>query len=540
MNNSLTQPVVFQPAVARGLQRGINQIANAVRPTLGASPRFVAFDRGLPGSVPEFLDDAGLIARRITELADRDADVGAMLIRHVLWRQHEQFGDGTATAALLMQAVFNRGACYVAAGGDAMRLRHVLTRGVELAIAELQTMIVLPSQPEQLAQIAETICGDPPLAHLLGEIFEIIGADGDLEIRSGHGRELERAYVEGSLWESTILSRYMLTEQYGTRCELEHPAILLSDFDVRDPQELVPALEQALRADLRTLVVVAHSMSDAALGLLLAQPADRMRIIAVKFSAGTTNEAAVLEDLARLTGGQPLLQAAGDSLRMLTPQHFGRAQRAWADSARFGIVAGAGDPRVLRTHIAALRACHRQSDDIETRRAIQKRIATLTGGTAILTVGGWSEQEIAQRKARATRASGVLRMVLDSGVLPGGGAALLGCRPALRRQLASTIDVDERAAYQILIEALEVPARTLICNADYAVATTMAAIDHAGAGYSLDTNSGEIAAMANIGILDGAAAQVGALRGAVTSAALALTIDICVHPAHRSQALMQP
>jgi len=187
-----TPYVVFQPAAAQGLQRGINQMVNAIRPTLGPRSRFVAIGRMDRNRSPELVDNGGVIVRRTLALPDRDADMGAMFVRQMVWRQHERHGDGTATLAVLFQSIFNQGVTYLASGGNAMLLRNYLEKGLRVILAELAAMATSIEGEQALARLAESICYDPALARLLGEIFDIIGEYGRLEVRDGSGRELER------------------------------------------------------------------------------------------------------------------------------------------------------------------------------------------------------------------------------------------------------------------------------------------------------------------------------------------------------------
>ncbi|MCP4638822.1 MAG: hypothetical protein GY851_00240, partial [bacterium] len=189
-------------------------MVNAVRPTLGPLPRIVAMEH-IHGSdkMPEMLDDAGVIMRRIIQLPDRDADMGAMFIRHLLWRLREEVGDGTATAAVLFQSIYDQGVRYIVSGGNAMRLRQHLENGMRTIMDELAGMATHLKGKKELAQIAESICYDPPLSKMLGEIFDIVGEYGRLEIRSGRSREIEREYVEGMYWKSGVVSRQMVSAE---------------------------------------------------------------------------------------------------------------------------------------------------------------------------------------------------------------------------------------------------------------------------------------------------------------------------------------
>ena len=527
-----TPRVVFQPTAYQGIQRGINQMVEAVRPTLGPLPRMIAIERLTRAKAPELLDDGGVIVRRIIELPDRDEDVGAMFVRHMLWRLHEKVGDGTATAAVLFQSVYNQGVHYVVSGGNAMALRHCLEKGMGVILNELTAMAVHLEGKEKLARIAETLCHDPPLAKVLGEIFDIIGEYGQLEIRSGRGRELEREYVEGMYWKGGVLSRQMITNHTSLRTEMENAAILISDFEIEDPRQLIPVIEAAMQAEIRSLLIVAGRLSDSAISLLLTTSRDpaKFQAIAVQSPGMTTgDQAASLEDLAVLTGGRPLARAAGYTLRGVKVQDLGRARRVWADRTYFGIIGGKGDPRALRQHIVNLRAAFKRADDPEVRKKLQERIGKLMGGSAVLWVGGVTELEITARKEQAQRAADALRGAITDGVVPGGGVSLLACRPALQERLDQSTDPDERAAYRILIKALEEPVRTILTNAGYDASEVMAEMKRADAGHGFDVRSGQIVEMAKVGIFDAASVQKAAVHSAVASAALALTIDVLIH-----------
>src|SRR4030042_5071879 len=197
MPSSNSRRVVFQPATYRRMQQGIDKMVGAIRPTLGPRPRSVAIERILDERMPELLDNGGTIAKRIIQLPDRDEDMGAMLVREMLWKLQDQVGDGTATAAVLFQSVYNEGIHYLTAGGNATRLRIYLEKGLQVILDQITATTDHLSGKEQLAQMAQSLSYDPPLAKLLGEVFDIVGAYGRLEIRAGQSRELEREYGDG-------------------------------------------------------------------------------------------------------------------------------------------------------------------------------------------------------------------------------------------------------------------------------------------------------------------------------------------------------
>lgn len=525
--------LVVQPQTYRGVQRGVDQLVNAIKPTLGPRPRSVGIESIVREKGPELLDNGAIIARRVIQLPDRDEDVGAMLVREMLWQLHEKVGDGTATAAVLYQAVFNEGLRYIAAGGNAQRLRHWLDEGLRVILAELDTLAQPVSGKAALARVAQGICHDPELAAMLGEIFDIIGEHGQLDVRSGRRRGLEREYVEGSYWPGGALSREMLHdgELPDYTVTLENAALLMTDLEIEDPLELVPALRMVVQADIKALVIVARRLSDKAISFLLTNSRpEKLRVLAVKTPGSQAiDQSNALLDMAALTGGEPILRGAGQTLEGITLEHLGRARAIWVNRINFGLRGGRGDARQLRQHIRQLRASYERIMDAETRRRQQQRIGKLIGGSATLRMGGATDSEIKMRKELAEHTAEAVRGAVREGVLPGGGVALLACSRKMRECSRGVADDDQRAAYRILARALEEPARVLLTNAGYEASEALARITLAGGLHGLDIETGQVVDMVTAGVLDVAAAQRAAVHSAVSSAALALTIDVLVH-----------
>ncbi len=531
MKTTYTPGVVFQPKSSRALQRGINQIVDAVRPTLGPRPRLVALTRVASTGSPELLDNAGVIARRIIELPDRDADMGAMFVRHMLWNQHEREGDGTATTAVLFQSLFNQGLHYLASDGNAMVLRRYLEEGLEVILDELARQAVPVEGPQALARVAAAVCGDPPMARLLGEIFDIIGEYGRIEIRTGRGRDLEREYVEGIYWKGGAASRDMTNGKPHNRAELQDARILVSDLELTQPEEILPVLIAARQAKVRSLLLIARQFAEPVLATILVnnKPGE-FDILAVKTPGLTIPEImGVLEDMSFLTGARIFSKQGGERLAGIRAEDLGHARRAWADREFFGIVGAQGDPRALRQHIARLKAAHSAIGDLAERKNLRERIGKLTGGAATLWIGGNTEAEVNVRKELAEHTIEAVRGALLAGVVPGGGTALLDCRPALRDRLKAATASEERAAYRILIRALEEPARTIIANAGFDVDEVMAEIRQAGRGHGFDVEAEQVVLMASRGVLDSGSALKAAVKLAVLSAGIALTADVLVH-----------
>jgi chaperonin GroEL len=532
--------VVFQPRVSQGMRAGIDQLVGLIAPTLGPLPHVVASEKiGGRHNLPERLDSGGLIARRIIQIPDRDADVGLMYLRHVLWKLQETEGDGTAAAAVMFKTIFDQGLRYIAAGGNPMGLRQYFEEGLHLIFAELDRQTTYLKGKQLLGGLAKTICYDDELAKMLGEIFDIIGAYGRLEVRKGAGQELIREYVEGMYWDSPLRSRGMANAEHGTRALLENTAILISDLDIDTPQQLIPLLQLALEHNIGQILLVSATLSEKAMGLLHTKSnQEKVFVAAVRIPGHTsTIQQNSLEDLAILTGGRALLKATGDRLESVRVADLGRARRAWADNIAFGIIGGRGDPRKLRGHITRLRQTYQNVSAADDRKHLLERLGKLTGGSATLYIGGSSPTHIEERVELAKRTAEALRGAMREGVVPGGGIALLACSPILEPCFVSAQDPDARAAYHILMQAVESPFRTLVTNAGFRPGKILAEMATAGQGAGFDVMTRKIGSMAEAGIYDSASVIKGAARAAIGGAALCLTTEAIIHIKNPSENL---
>lgn len=523
--------IVFQPSVQRNIQRGINTLVAAIRPTLGPAARTVAVTPLTENkNTPEILDNGGVIARRVIELHQREEDIGAMLARALICRQHDSMGDGCATTAVLFQAIYNGGLHYLASGGSPMRLRHHLEKALRPLLAELDEQTCHVEGKQKLAQVAQSICSDAELAKLLGEIFDIIGAYGRLDIRKDNGRALRREYIEGMAWDSGLFSRDMILNQADLQTVYEEPALVLIDSKVEDPRHIMPMLEIAVEKRIEKLILVAGDLSSEAIaGLLMANgKLKNFQVMAVRGPGMNAEERqAALDDLAIATGAEPLIQDAGRRLKDVGFQHFGKARRAWATPQGFGIIGGKGDPRRLRQHIARLQNRLRAVEDAGDRERMVQRVGRLLGGSATLWIGGVSETEIERRKELAQNTAAAMRAAVSDGVLPGAGSAYLQCRQVLQAKITDACDVDQRAAYRILHDALAEPARAIYENAGYEPGEVLARLAVAGNGCAFDVLQDKV--IESDKIMDCAAILKAALRHAVHTAGMALTVDVMVH-----------
>ncbi len=529
--------VVFQPDAIEGMQDGMNKLVALVRPTLGPLPHIVASEQTFSRSqTPEQLDSGGTIARRGIQIPDRDEDDGFMYLRHVLWKLQDTEGDGTATAAVMFQSIFNQGLRYIAAGGDAMQLRAHLESGMQLILAELDRQVTQLHGKQRLSGLARTICYDDELAKMLGEVFDIIGAFGRLEVRKGSGSELVREYVEGMYWDNGMRAREMSNAKFDMRADLENASILISDLEINEPEQLVPLLQLAVKNNIKQLLLVSLTLNEKAMGILLSKPnQERVFVVAVKVPGDSgLKQQDAMEDLAILTGGQPVFKATGATLEKVTLEHLGRARRIWADKEYFGIIGGRGEPRALRQHIASLRQTFRNASDPADRKRLLERLGKLTGGSATLHITAISPTAINERVELAKRTADAMRGAMREGVVPGGCVALLNCRAALRKPMAKTsgsgeLSPDRRAAYNILLQALEAPFRALLENAGVWPGRQLAEIERRGENYGYDVLAREVVNLIEAGLYDAAPVIKGAVRSAIGGAALALTTQAIVH-----------
>ncbi len=537
--------VVIQPKTYRNILQGVNLIARAVRPTLGPLPRLVALEGLKRTDAVEFLDDGATIARRIRRIEPRGHDVGAMMLRHAMWKMHEEVGDGSTSMAVIYQAALSEGIRYVTEFGcNAMLLRNGLERGSAAIVKSLREHAIPLRGRKLIANLSKgMVQGDQEMGELLAEIFDIVGPDGLIDVEGWNQRHLEREYVEGTYWKLTgYYSSEFLSNPQEKRETFEDAAILITDLSFNEPVQLVPVLEKSVKAGVKKLVIVASGCSDRVIGLLVSnKKAKTIEVMAVRTPRiEDIDRADAMEDLSILTGGRIFFKAAGNTLDDFTAADLGYARRIWAADSMFGIYGGRGNPRLIRQHIADLQEKLKNIDlkDEYNIRENRTRLGRISGGTAILRVGGTYENEIKARKEVANRAVNSLRHALRDGVVLGGGAALLQAREALD---ALPVDHEDTGiAYRILARALEEPMRTIAKNAGFNPDIILDRVQSAPAGYGFDAFSGKVVDLKENQILDGLTVVERAVQTAISGAAMALTTDIIVHHRRPKEDPMNP
>ena len=524
--------VVLQHKTYQNIKKGTNLVVEAVRPTLGPLPRLVVLERIKREDAPEFLDDGALIGRRIIQIIPRSQDVGAMLIRHALWRMHEEVGDGSATMAVMYQTILNEGIRYITEFGyNAMLLRTGLEKGLKAVREVLHKSAIPLIGKDNIAKIARGMCQeDQEMADILGEIFDIVGTDGLILVEDWNKAGIEREYIEGTYWDiSGWFSRHFVIDPVVGRTVFEEAALLITDLELKDPNQLVPVLERCVQAGVKSLVIIAKSLSDSVTGLLVSN--NRAKVIqtmAVRTPRVTEKvQVANMEDIAALTGGRIFYSGAKDTLDDFRPEDLGYARRAWATESLFGIYGGKGDPRRIRQQMVNLRGMIKLTEQENEKQMLIKRLGRMSGGTAIFRVGAITDTARETRKGVAERAVTSLRTAIQGGVTPGGGAALLNAQSGLAGLPAE--NEEETIAYRILARALEEPMRTIVTNAGFQPDVVLDHVKSSPAGYGFDVLTEKITDMKQAGILDSLTVLEKALDIAVSGAAITLTTDVIVH-----------
>ena len=532
-----TPQVVFASEVHRALLAGSEKITSAIRPTLGPTPRLTIIENAIPGRAPELLDSGALIARRVLQLPERTQDVGAMMLRHTLWRMSELVGDGTATTAVIFQELMREGHRYIAAGGEPMALRHYLESAMKLVISDLDKMARPIQSSAQLRRLSAAICSDNELANALSEIIDVAGAYGFVEFRKAQGRKLMIEYREGNYWqESGILSSIMINDKSLQRAYAEDAYLLITDLVVEKAEDLIPVFSAAEQVGAKKLILVTRKIEDSAMGLLmLPKNRTRLEIFGAKTpGVSAEDQMEALEDLNIITGAIPLMRAVGDTWEKVTSEHLGQTRRAWISKHYLGLIGGKADPLKLRSHLQMLHRKYELAEKVADKNAIQDRIGRLQGGSAMLYVNGSTETEIEARSELAKQTAQALRSALRDGVVPGGGSALLACCPSLEEHANHADDPDQRAAYRMVSRALQQPLNVIVENSGNATEQALnkvrrAVLEEQNQLLSFDALQKKAVDPFESGLLDSAGVTKASVRSAIASAALTLTVDVVVH-----------
>jgi chaperonin GroEL len=534
--------VLLNPRSRVALTRGVDQMANILRVTLGPTARAVVMAPIISSRSPELLTDSATIARRIIEIPDPYENMGAMLIRHMAWRIREKVGNGAATAAVIAQTLLHEANYQAAAGANVMMLRRGIERGLEVAYDTLKDLSIPMDSPEQIEALAiAAASGDNEIGRYVAEMLEIIGTDGVILVEDHHGRKTDREYVEGLQWDSGYVSAYFCTDLDRMEAIVENPVILSTDCNVETVEQILPIMEAIMarkeQDNIGGFVLIANEISGPALAVMVANTEKKtLPCLGIKAPGAGDRRVRILEDVAVLTGGRMIAEDAGDKVEDATYADLGRARRVWANRDFFSIVGGGGDKASINQRIQEIKLLLPTADGDYERDKMRERIGKLQGGVGVLKVGAASEREREIKKQRGEEAVAAARAAAEEGVVPGGGAAYFACMPKLK-ELADSLKGDQALGVRVLMRAMEAPTEWIIRNAGQDYKRVLAQLRLSPPGYGYDAVNDEIVDMKEANVLDPLKVVRTALETGASAGMMALTTDALVLTAKRDPAI---
>jgi chaperonin GroEL len=507
----------------RYLERGVNQLSDTVKITLGPKGRNVVLDKKF-GS-PQIVNDGVTIAKEI-ELEDPFENMGAQLVKEVASKTNDVAGDGTTTATVLAQAIVREGMKNVAAGANPMVLGRGIQRAVNAAVESLKSQSSPIQNKEAIAQVASISADDTTVGQLISDAMEKVGSDGVITVEESKSMATELDVVEGMQFDRGYVSAYMVTDTEKMVADLEDPYILITDKKISNIQEILPLLEQIVQTGKKLLIIAEDVEGEAMATLVVNKLRGTFTCVAVKAPGFGDRRKAMLEDIAILTGGTVISEEVGLDLKETTIDQLGTARTVTVDKENTTIVEGGGDSTQIQNRIAAIKAQIEETTSDYDREKLQERLAKLSGGVAVIKVGAATETELKEKKLRIEDALNATRAAIEEGIIPGGGIALLKAIPALE---AIEAEGDEKTGVNIIKRALEAPLRQIADNAGLEGSVVVENVKkNTDPHYGFDAAKAEYGDMVKKGILDPTKVTRSALQNAASIASMVLTTESLV------------
>jgi len=516
--------LVFQEEARAKIVAGVEQLAHAVRGTLGPRARTVVLQRAF--GAPTVINSGVIVAKEV-ELADPLENMGAQMVREAASKTSDVAGDGTTTATLLAQGLVLEGMKHVAAGMDPMDLKRGIDLAVEAVVAELRALARPCATPKEIEQVATISANsDPAIGAIVANAMAKVGKEGVITVEDGSGLVSELEVVEGMQFDRGYLSPYFINAPEKQQVALEDAYVLIHDRKIARLDELLPVLELIAKKG-KPLVIVAEDVESEALATLVVNALRGvLKTCAVKAPGFGDRRKAMLEDLAILTGARVIAEEAGLKLENVKPSDLGHARRVEIDKDSTTLIGGGGDAQRIAARVADLREQLNASTSDYDREKLQERIAKLAGGVAVVKVGAATEMEMKERKSRVEDAVHATRAAVEEGVLPGGGVALLRARRVLDAlHVANTV---QECGVKIVSRALEEPMRQIAANAGEEPSVVVDRVRRGEDTFGFNALTGEYGDMVAMGILDPCKVTRTALQNAASVAGLILTTDCMI------------
>ena len=521
----MAKNIVFDEQARRGLEKGMNQLADAVRVTLGPKGRNVVLDK--KWGAPTITNDGVSIAKEI-DLEDPYERIGAELVKEVAKKTDDVAGDGTTTATVLAWAMVGEGLRNVAAGANPMSLKRGIEAAVEAAVeAILSESVDVSSDKEQIANVAAISAADSEIGEMISEAIDKVGKDGVITVEEGQTFGLEMDLVEGMRFDKGYISPYFVTDPERMEAVLEDPYLLLVGSKISAVRDLVPALEKVMQAG-RPLVIIAEDIDGEALATLVVNKIrGTFTSVAVKAPGFGDRRKAMLQDIAILTGGQVISEEVGLKVDSVTIDMLGSARKLVVTKDETTLVEGAGDQDAIAGRIAQIKAEIENTDSDYDREKLQERLAKLSGGVAVLKVGAATEVELKEKKHRIEDAVSTTKAAIEEGVVAGGGVTLLRAQSAVEKA-ALKLEHDEATGASIVGRSLAAPLTQIAVNAGMEGGVVVEKVKDQKGPNGLNAATGEYEDLIAAGIIDAAKVTRSALQNAASIAALFLTTEAVI------------
>jgi len=516
--------IAYDETARRALERGMNQLADAVRVTLGPKGRNVVLERKW-GS-PTITNDGVSIAKEI-DLEDPYEKIGAELVKEVAKKTDDVAGDGTTTATVLAWAMVREGLRNVAAGANPMGLKRGIEEAVEAAVASLKDISRETETKEQIAQVASISAADPEIGGMISEAIDKVGKDGVITVEESQTFGMEMELVEGMRFDKGYISPYFVTDADRMEAVMEDPYILFASSKITAVRDLLPILEKVMQAG-RPLFIISEDIEGEALATLVVNKIrGTFKSAAVKAPGFGERRKAMLTDMAILTGGQVISEEVGLKLENVTLDLLGRARKVVVTKDETTIVEGGGNEVDIKGRINQIKAEMDHTDSDYDLEKLQERLAKLSGGVAVIKVGAATEVELKEKKHRIEDAVSTTKAAVEEGVVPGGGVALLRAQARILDR-AEKLEGDEATGARIVAKAVEEPLKQIAVNAGLEGGVIVEKVRNLEGAFGLNAATGEYEDLFKAGVIDAAKVTRSALQNAASIAALFLTTEAVI------------
>ena len=521
----MPKQLLFDDNARAKLLKGVEKLAGAVAVTMGPTGRNVIIDKSFGG--PTVTKDGVTVSKEV-DLEDPFENMGAKLVNEVASKTSDLAGDGTTTATVLARAIFREGTRNVAAGSNPTAVRRGIDKAVTAAVERLMQIARKVERPEEVAQVgAISANNDHSIGDLLAEALQRVGKDGVITVEEGKTTETTVRFVDGMQFDKGFVSPYFVNKPAEMICQLDDALILIHEKKISNLRDLLPLLEKVAQSGKPLLIIAEDVDGDALTALVVNKLRGVLNICASKAPGFGDRRKAMLGDIATLTGGTLISEDLGLKLESLDLSHLGRAKKITVDKSETTIVQGAGKQDDVQARVHQLRTQIEGTESEYDREKLQERLAKLTGGVAIVSVGAGTEAEMKQKKARVDDALHATRAAVEEGIVPGGGVALLRCREAVEKA-RSLAKGDEKIGVDIVLHSLDAPIRQIAENGGIDGAVVADEVADKGLNMGYDANKGEYVDMLKAGIIDPVKVVRVALTNAASIAGLMLTTEALV------------